>query len=343
VTAVAPTGRGAAAGAAPTDAAAAPADRRFTGGWRIVAGKELSDHVRSIRFVLIIAIVALAGLAAIHSSSRTIRDAAQNASGTPSIFLYLFTLSPDRIPAFDEFIGFLGPLLGIALGFDAVSAERNQRTLSRLVAQPIHRDDILLGKFLAGLAAVSVAISCVITIVAGYGILRLGLVPSLADLARVVAFFVVAVVYVGVWLALAILLSIVSRKAATIALGTIAVWLLMAFFAGLISGSIADAVHPTDANSTPEQVYANSQLDQHIHRLSPTELYQEAVDTLLDPASRTTSDLVASSRLDQAIPSSLSLSDSLGVAWWQIVSLVAMAVILFVVAFISFMRQEVRA
>jgi len=341
VTAVATPGSGAAA----TEGSAArdEGDGRYRGGWRIVASKELADHVRSIRFVLIIAIVALAGLAAIHSASRTIRDAAPDASGTPSIFLYIFTLSPDRIPAFDEFIGFLGPLLGIALGFDAISAERNQRTLSRLVAQPIHRDDILLGKFLAGLAAVALAISCVITIVAGYGIVRLGLVPSLADLARLVAFFVVAVVYVGVWLALAIFLSIVSRKAATIALATIAVWLLMAFFAGLISGSIADAVHPTDANSTPEQIYANSQLDQHIHRLSPTELYQESVDTLLNPASRTTSDLVASSRLDQAIPSALSLDDSLGVAWWQIVALVAMAVILFVAALVSFMRQEVRA
>jgi ABC-2 type transport system permease protein len=329
--------------AGPPPEAAVPGEVRYPAGWRIVAGKELSDHVRSIRFVLIIAIVALAGLASIHSASRAIRDAAQNASGTPSIFLYLFTVSPDRIPAFDEFIAFLGPLLGIALGFDAISAERNQRTLSRLVAQPIHRDDILLGKFLAGLAAVSVAISCVVTIVAGYGIVRLGLIPSGADLARLIAFFVVSVVYVGVWLALAILLSIVSRKAATIALGTIAIWLLMAFFAGLISGVIADAVHPTSSTSTPQQVYDNSQLDQHIHRLSPTELYQEAVDTLLNPAARTTSDLVASSRLDQAIPSALSLDDSLGVVWWQIVSLAAIGVILFVAAFVSFMRQEVRA
>jgi ABC-2 type transport system permease protein len=317
--------------------------RALRSGWRIVAGKELSDHVRSIRFVLIVAIVSLAGLASIHSASRSIRDAAQNASGTPSIFLYLFTVSPDRIPAFDEFIGFLGPLLGIALGFDAISAERNQRTLPRLVAQPIHRDDILSGKFLAGLGAIAIAIGCVVTIVAGYGIVRLGLVPTGSDVTRLVAFYVVSVVYVGVWLALAILLSIVSRKPATIALGTMAVWLLMAFFSGLISGVIADAVHPTDANSTGQEVFANSQLDQRIHRLSPTELYQEATDTLLNPVSRTTSSLVAASRLDRAIPSDLSLGQSLAVTWWQIVSLGAAGVVLFVSAFVCFMRQEVRA
>ena len=91
--------------------------------------------------MILVAVVALAGLAAIHSASSNIRDAASQASGTPSLFLYLFTVSPDRVPAFYEFIGFLGPLLGIALGFDAISSERSQRTLPRLVSQPIHRDE----------------------------------------------------------------------------------------------------------------------------------------------------------------------------------------------------------
>ena len=113
---------------APT-AAVTPA-RRLRGGWRIVARKELVDHVRSARFVILVVLVVLAGLAAVHSASGPIRDAADQASGTPSIFLYLFTLSPDRVPAFYEFIGILGPLLGIAFGFDGVNGERSQRTLS---------------------------------------------------------------------------------------------------------------------------------------------------------------------------------------------------------------------
>jgi ABC-2 type transport system permease protein len=131
-------------------------------GWRIVATKELADHATSIRFVILVSVVALAGLAAIHSASSNIRDAASQASGTPSLFLYLFTVSPDRVPAFYEFIGFLGPLLGIALGFDAISSERSQRTLPRLVSQPIHRDDVINGKFVAGVAAIALAVGTVL-------------------------------------------------------------------------------------------------------------------------------------------------------------------------------------
>jgi ABC-2 type transport system permease protein len=332
-----------AAAAAPTTSTAPAAPRRPRAGWRIVAGKELADHVRSIRFAIVFAVVAIAGLASIHSASGNIRQAASAASGTPSIFLYLFTVSPDRVPAFYEFIGFLGPLLGIALGFDALSSERSQRTLPRIVSQPIHRDDLINGKFAAGLAAIALAVGTVIAAVAGYGILRLGLVPTAADVTRLVVFFLVSVVYIALWLALAILFSTLSRRSATTALATIALWLVMTFFAGLLSGAIADAVHPTSDSSPPEQILANARLEQSIHRISPDELYEEGVQVLLDPAARTTTNLIASQRLDQALPTSLSLEQSVSLAWWQVVGMVAVTVVLFVAAYWVFMRQEIRA
>ena len=43
-----------------------------------------------------------------------------------------------------------------AIGFDSINGEFNRRTLSRLLAQPIYRDALLLGKFLAGLVALAI-------------------------------------------------------------------------------------------------------------------------------------------------------------------------------------------
>ena len=59
----------------------------------------------------------------------------------------LFTVSDGTLPSFVLFINFLGPLLGIALGFDAVNSEQNKGTLSRMLSQPIHRDCIINAKF----------------------------------------------------------------------------------------------------------------------------------------------------------------------------------------------------
>ena len=315
--------------------------RRFTGGWRIVAAKEFTDHVRSVRFVLLVVLMSLAGLAAVHSASGPIRDAADAASQTPSIFLYLFTLSPQSVPAFHEFIGILGPLLGIAFGFDAINGERAQRTLPRLVAQPIHRDEIINGKFVAGIGAIALALAAVMAIVGGYGALRLGVGPTSADLARATAFYVVAVVYISLWLALAILLSVVSRRGATAALAAIAIWLVFTLFGGLIAGVIADAAHPVDGDATPEQVLSNARLELNVRRVSPDQLYRDATGVLLNPSRQTTGIVVT----DQsgALPSHLPLSDSLLLAWWQLVALAAGTIGLFTAAYLSFMRQEVRA
>ncbi len=50
-----------------------------------------------------------------------------------------------------SFIALLGPFVGLILGFDAINSERIGGTLNRLVSNPIHRDSIIIGKFLAGI------------------------------------------------------------------------------------------------------------------------------------------------------------------------------------------------
>jgi ABC-2 type transport system permease protein len=297
--------------------------------------------VRSIRFVLLVALISLAGLASVSSAAGPIRDAADAASQTPSIFLYLFTLSPERVPAFHEFLGILGPLLGIAFGFDAVNGERAQRTLPRLVSQPIHRDEIVNGKFVAGISAIALALAAVMAIVGAYGAMRLGIGPTGADLTRAVGFYLVAVIYMSLWLALAILLSVIARRAATAALAAIAIWLVLTLFGGLIAGVIADAVHPVGSDATQEQVLANARLELDIRRLSPDQLYRDATGVLLNPARQTTGLFVTETA--GALPSNLPLSDSLLLAWWQLIALVGGAVLVFAAAYLSFLRQEIRA
>ncbi|HWM20597.1 MAG TPA: ABC transporter permease [Ilumatobacteraceae bacterium] len=315
---------------------------RFRAGWRIVARKEFADHVHSVRFVILLVLVALAGLAAVHSASGPIRDAADSATQTPSVFLLLFTLSPERVPAFHEFLGILGPLLGIAFGFDAVNGERAQGTLPRLVAQPIHRDEIINGKFAAGISAIALALASVIALVSAYGAIRLGIGPTQSDLVRIFAFYAVAVVYIALWLALSLLLSVVSRRASTAALAAIAIWLVLTLFAGLIAGVVADTFRDVPADATSEDVLANARLELTVRRLSPDQLYKEATGVLLNPTRQSTGILVLEQN-DLALPSTLPLDQSLILAWWQLISLVAGAVVLFAAAYVTFMRQEVRA
>jgi ABC-2 type transport system permease protein len=311
-------------------------------GWQVVASKELADHLLSARFVVLLVLVGLAATGSVYAAASGIRDAAADASGAPALFLRLFTVSPERIPAFFALIGFLAPLLGIAFGFDAINGERAQGTLPRLLAQPIHRDDVINGKFVAGLTVIALLLVALALLVTGIGLVRLGIVPTPGEVGRFIAWLLVAILYVGFWLAFATLCSVGLRRAATSALVSIAAWLVLTLFAALLVGLMADVIAPAPADATPDQVLANAGLQQNLSRVSPSTLYQEATVVLLDPETRTVG-LVLPQQVDQAIRSELTFEQSLLLVWPQVVGLVALTVICFVAAYLLFMRQEVRA
>jgi ABC-type transport system involved in multi-copper enzyme maturation permease subunit len=114
-----------------------------------------------------------------------------------------------------------------------------------------------------------------ITAMAGYGAVRLGVGPSGADVVRLIAFYAIAVVYISLWLALSLLLSVLCRRAATAALAAIAIWLVMTLFAGLIAGVVADSAHSVNDRSSSAQVLANARTELDVRRLSPDQLAGE--------------------------------------------------------------------
>ena len=318
--------------------------RRRGAGWRVIAAKELVDALTSVRFGVLFVILALAAAAPVYVTGGAIRDAAQQASGAPAVFLALFTLGRDPVPSFVGLIGFLAPLLGIAFGFDAINAERAQGTLPRLVAQPIHRDDVINGKFAAGLAAIALTLTAMMMVVAGIGLLRLGIVPTLSEVVRMIAWLLVTILYVGLWLAFATLCSVLVRRAATSALLAIGVWLAFSLFGVLLAQLVAGVISPGAATGVQDQL-AHAQLEQQLASLSPSTLFSQVTAVLLDPG-RTIVGVPGISQLaqfQQQIPTQLSLDQSLLLAWPQVVILVALTIICFAGAYIGFLRQEVRA
>lgn len=314
---------------------------RRPSGWRVVARKELADHLYSGRFVVLLAVLGVATAAAVFAAAGGIREVAPATEGVPALFLKLFTVTADPVPfPLFVFVAFLAPLLGIMFGFDAVNGERSQGTLPRLLAQPIHRDEVILGKFAAGLAVIVLVLTSLVVFVSGIGIFRLGVVPTAGEVMRLLAWVVFAAVYVAFWQALATLASVRTERAATSALAPIAVWLLLALFGSFIFGAVADVVSPDDGSSAA--ALENARTEQAISQVSPITLFRQGSTVLLDPEVRATGPLTFE-QVDRAIVSELDVGQSLAVAWPQVVVLIGMTAALFALAYVSFMRQEVRA
>lgn len=314
-------------------------------GWLVVASKELAETLTSIRFGVLILLLALVAVVPVYAASGAIREAAEGASEASALFLALFTIGADPVPSFVGMVGFIAPLLGIAFGFDAINGERAQGTLARLLSHPIYRDDLVNGKFAAGLMAIGFAVVMVTLLVAGLGILRLGIVPTPGEVGRMLAWVAVTIVYVGLWLAIATLASVLVSRAATSALIAIGLWLALSIFGVLVAQIVAGAVSPATGVTGPEAELARARLEQLLSFLNPGAVYAQATLALLNPGVSAVDvpALAQAIQLSQQVPSQLSLQQSLLIIWPHVVALLAAMVACFVASYVVFLRQEVRA
>ncbi|HWD57386.1 MAG TPA: ABC transporter permease [Stellaceae bacterium] len=310
-------------------------------GLGTVVAKETADHLSSARMRILEALVFLTAITAAYAAIRQIR---QTIGESPFLFLRLLTMTQDPLPfSFIELLGFLIPIVGIALAFDSVNGEFNRRTLSRVLAQPIYRDALLLGKFLAALLSLTIGLLSLWLLVVGLGLLLLGLPPSTEEMVRMVGFLVATIAYGGVWLAVALLFSVLFRAPATAALAALGTWLLFSLFWSVITPIVTTLIAgPAEGLLGPNLAYIRTQT--LVDRLSPNALYGDAALALLHPTTRAVGPvLVTISEAQSMVPAPLRVSQSFVLIWPQLTGLVAATILIFAIAYVLFQRQEIRA
>ncbi|MCP8615506.1 ABC transporter permease [Salirhabdus salicampi] len=312
----------------------------------VIVKKEITDHIKSFRFNILIALILLTCIGSLYTALTSIRGVAESIDNNEELFLYLeifsITGKDGTLPPFITFMSFLGPLLGISLGFDAVNQERNKGTLLRVMAQPIPRDYIILGKFLAALFVISTFIMSLGLLVIASGILLLGIPPTLEEFLRIFIFLLMTVIYISFWLSLSILLSIRFKQAATSALAGIAMWLFLSIFYSILVNLMIDA-------SMPDQLFHQSmekgnyeEMALSFMRLSPNYLYSEITTVLLTPNFRTLGPITMEQVIG-AVPSPLGIGQSLSVIWPQLFGISALCFVCFALSYYIFIRQDVRS
>ena len=310
--------------------------------FQVIVHKEIADYVRSWRFIILIAIIALTCMGSMYTALSSIGKAVKMSEPDGSFFfLKLFTISDGSLPSYIVFISFLGPLLGISLGFDAINSEQNQGTLSRLMSQPIHRDYLINAKFVAALTVISIMFFALGFLVMGLGLITIGIPPTAEEFLRIIFFILLSILYVAFWLNLSIFLSVRFRQAATSALTGISIWLFFSVFYNLIISLIAKAFIPSGM-ATQYQVIGFQRFILDLMRLNPDQLFSDATTTLLMPSVRSLGPLTME-QIQGAIPSPLPFGQSLLLVWPQVTGLVAATIVCFALSYVAFMKMEIRS
>ncbi len=312
-------------------------------GVGVVLAKETADYLSGARMWLLETLVFLTAIGAAYAAILSIRA---TIGESPFLFLRLFTMAQDPLPSFISLLGFLIPLVAIAIGFDAINGEFSRRTMSRVLSQPIYRDALLLGKFLAGLLALAIGLVSLWLLVIGLGLLLLGLPPSTEETIRMLGFFIASLAFGGVWLAIAMLFSVVcfARRRPGAALAALGMWLLFALFWSVLTPLVSALVAGPPDTIFGAEPRLSAPSSQALDRISPNTLYAETALALLQPSATRALGPVFYSQIQGALLGTpLPAAQSFLLIWPQLTGLVAIMIVIFAIAYIVFQRQEIRA
>jgi ABC-2 type transport system permease protein len=305
----------------------------------VVVAEEAANFFSNARMLLLQALIFLTAITAAYEATLSIRA---NIGESPFVFLRLLTMAHDPMPSFIALLGFLIPLVAIAIGYDAINGGFHLRTQRRMSPEPMYRDALLLGKLLGGLMALAIGFLSLSLLTIGLGLLLLGLPPSTEEMVRIMGFLVATIAYSGVWLALALLFSIVFQKPTTAALAALGVWLLIALFWSVITPVLATLIAgPPEGILGPNLAYLHTA--QTLDRISPNTLYAEIALALLQPATRALGPVLYSQVQGALLGAPLPASQSFILVWPQITGLIAGMMVIFAIAYVVFRGQQNRA
>jgi ABC-2 type transport system permease protein len=318
-------------------------------GLMAVFWKELADYFNSKRFIILSILVYLAGILTIFVAAQNIRNMVSGDIST--VFIFLFLSGPEDflkfsfswfnlfMSPFTLLFMLLIPFIGISFGIDSINNERTSGNLSRLLSQPIYRDAVINGKFLAGLIAMSILIASIVVLVAGMGLRMIGVPPTADEILRLFAFMFVSIIYGAFWMSIAVLFSVLFKNTTTSVLIAVVLWV---FFFAFTLFKIAGFIVPVDQSSGIDTLFQVEATYRMISRISPFYLYGEAVQILLLPFLTTTNVATMISR-DIGTVNPLSLGRSLLIVWPQLTSLIGLTALCFAGSYIKFMREEIRS
>lgn len=239
-----------------------------------------------------------------------------------------------------QIIGIFLPLMGIALGFDAIVKERKSASLNVLLTHPLFRDNIIAGKIGGGLVTLVVVVFISVIASVGTMLVITGIQVGLMELNRVIIFAAITFIYLSIFLILGVLISIFSDSSTDSFIYAIVTWINLIIIFGAIIATASSII-------TGESIFnlGNNHdallLNGNLQKLSPLHHYAEAV-TGAPGLSVGGVNVITEQKISSGIfDTKHTIGEWLNDYWTNLVALIAMTILLSISSFVAFLRKDI--
>ena len=231
--------------------------------------------------------------------------------------------------------GFFIPLIGIALGFDAVVKEIKSGSLNVLLTHPVFRDNIISGKILGSLLTLALVIVISTLISIGTLLLMSGGTLSGLELERIAIFSIITFFYSIIFLGIGVILSIVVKDAADSLVYNIVIWFVFCVAFGVIVIAIATIFTGQSFGVGTSSL----ELALNLANISPFSHYTEATVGRVDLSWGGIGGAVTS--IKGIFDTRFTLFQWFSEFWMNLTVLIVTPIILLIIAFIAFLRKDI--
>jgi ABC-2 type transport system permease protein len=170
-----------------------------------------------------------------------------------------------------EYVAIVGAILAIVLGYNSIISEKEAACLPLILSRPIYRDQVFTGKWLGNAGLIAALLIFVFLFNLILLILISGLMPTLAQVLRLLGLVGLAYLYMLIFLSFSMLLSTRLNNAATAFLVSLVFWLLLSFVipqmadTQMLNSSVVNSI-----NGVIKLIPQETTVSRSINFLSPT-------------------------------------------------------------------------
>ncbi|OCZ49840.1 ABC transporter permease subunit [Dehalobacter sp. TeCB1] len=169
-----------------------------------------------------------------------------------------------------SYVGMIGAVVAIFLGYEVFSGERGNGTLILIAARPLYRDQMVTGKLLGGASVIGLLLGVILVFNLILFAAVSGLSPNANELGRLVLFFIVAFIYMMVFYITALFVSLKARDSAFGFLLLMIIWITVTFVLPQLADSQRSFAYALSATAqTVTQVPADTAISKSIELFSP--------------------------------------------------------------------------
>jgi len=345
------------------------------GGIFVVAKKEFFDHVMGKKFLVILAILMIISLLAMYQGVESYNEQLESykeqmagieehPEGMPPGWM---PEKPSILFVFQQMsvlFGILGAVLAIAIGFNLISGEKESGSLKSLLSHPVFRDTIINGKALGGMGALGFAM-LVMTLLSIGILMMLKIMPTGDEFVRILVFMGFTLLFIFSFFAIALMCSTIAKNSTRAITYTLAIFIVVSFvmptagtYVGMqlagdmpeFPGMARQEINESEGGiSEEEQERIQEEFQEYWNKVmgvqemfsiaDPSSNFNKVSSAVLDPTFEPLRGFFGPMREP---PAETSIFEALGMVWKNLLVLLLFPVVMFAIAYIKFMRMDIR-